>query len=499
MSLYFIANNLLFALELIGALMFLVMAWLAIDAYNAGKQSSSLIRAIGFLFVGIWQVLYAFTFLSDIANFIGFSIYILGLILIIFSFLSTPKIAAVSAVLLIPSFTGVLPSLQIVATILLGTLSYLSYRQIKQEFNKSLWPLCIGFISLTISALIQTTSGALSSENLLWYIAHTIEAVGYVSFAFYGWQYLKLRIRESLVLIFISMTLFIATIVTLAFSTILISKIEQETRNNLLTNVKVFDFFVSNLIDESSAEAKFIASDKAISDALFSNNTADLQAKLSQYLDTENLGLLLVTDKSGAVVMRAHSTSLYGDSISKERAVEEALVGNSFTTIEDSTVEKFSIRAAAPVYKDGKVIGAVIAGFPLDNVMVDGIKKITGLDTTLYQSDVTIATTALSRDGRNRLTGALLEDSGVRESVLVNGGTATDRVVIKGTPYLASYIPIKNTDGKIIGMFSSLKPQADIIEIANSTNRLTLITVTALLLLLAFPIFALTKRMLSNL
>ena len=495
MSFYFIANNLHFALELIGALIFFVMAWLSVDAYLVSRHYSTVMKILGFTFVGVWQVIYAFNFGGDLVNFIGFFIFLIGLVLLISSFLTSPSLAAVSAIVLIPSFINTVSFLEIFAIVLLGIISFLVYRQSTKEFNVSLKPLYFGFSFLTVAALAQTFTGAQSSDSIFWYVTFIFELIGFISFTFWVWQYLKLRVRESLVLIFISMTLFIATIVTLAFSTILISKIEQETRDNLLINSKVFDFSVQNLTQEAQAEAKLVSADVSVINSLSDNNIPLLQTTLTSYLDSEKLGFLLTIDKNGIVLMRAHSPLEHGDSIVTERAVEEALIGNNFSTIEFSQAEKFSIRASSPVYKNGKIVGAVLAGFPLDNVMVDRIKKITGLGTTLYQDDMAIATTTLGEDGRSRLTGFPIEDASVKDNVLFRGENTTARVLIKNIPYLASYLPIKNGDGKIVGMFSASKPQADIITMANATNRLTLITVTVLLLLLAFPIFILTRRL----
>lgn len=498
MSFYFIANNLHFALELVGALVFFVMGWLAFDAYVVNKNHSSLMRVFGFCLVGAWQVIHAFGFAGDLINFTGLLVYILGLLLLMSSFLTAPRLAAVSAVILIPSFAGTLPFFQVVIAILLGVVAFLAYRQAKREYNKALRFFWVGFIFLAIAALAQSIPLAQNSGNILWYVAHAFEVIGFVLLTMWIWQYLKLRVRESLVLISISMTLFIATIVTLAFSTILIGKIEKETRSNLLINAKVFDFSVQNLTQESGAEAKFISKDPLIASSLLESDLLSLQTILTQYLESEQLGFLLVTDKSGTVMMRAHSPGERGDSIVKERAVEEALIGNNFATIESSPGEKFSIRAGAPIYKDGKIIGAVITGFPLDNVMVDRIKKITGLDATLYQGNMAVASTALAVDGRSRLTNIALTDNSVKDAVLSQGKSATIRVTIKNAPFLASYLPITNGDDQIVGMFSAAKPQGDIIEIANSTNRLTLVTVTVLLLLLSLPIFSFTKRLLGE-
>lgn len=498
MSLYFVFNNLHFALELIGALVFFVMGWLAIDAYLVNKHYSLVLRITGFFLVSAWQIVNAFHFSNDIINFFGFSVYILGLVLLVLSIVSVPKIASVSAVLLIPSFSKAMPSFYLIAGILTAIIAILSFRQCRREFNKSLRLFWIGFAFLSLSSFIQIFIGNDSLDNPLWYVLHVLEAIGFFCFVFWVWQYIRLRVKESLMLIFVAMTLFIATTVTLAFSTILISKIEQQTKNNLLMNTKVFDFSVKNFTEKASAEAKFISVDKDVVQAVSAENTSDLEVILGRYLDSEKVGFLLAVDEAGVVLMRAHSPNERGDSISSERAVEEALVGNPFSTVEFSSSEKFSIRASSPIYEGDKVIGAIVAGFPLDNVMVDGIKKITGLDMTLYRDNTSVATTAISSDGRSRLVGVSVNDEEIKNSVLIEGGSATSEVYIDGRLFLSSYIPIVDGDEKIVGMFASAKPQADILDIANSTNRLTLITVTLIILLLTFPVYALTRRLLDQ-
>ena len=126
------------------------------------------------------------------------------------------------------------------------------------------------------------------------------------------------------------------------------------------------------------------------------------------------------------------------------------------------------------------------------------MKKITGLEMSIYENDTIVATTALGADGRTRLSGILIGDQSVKNAVLEKGEAATARVELRGESFLASYLPVMNADGKIVGMFSASKPQQDILAIANTTNRLTLITVTLILLILTFPIYALTRRLLGE-
>ena len=497
MSLYFIVNNLHFTIELVGALVFFMMAWLAIDAYMVGRQSQALLRIIGFSLIGLWQIIYAFTFGSDLVNIAGSFLYLFGILLVVVSFFTGPRVTipSATAVVLIPAFGSISPFIGGLSVIGLGIISYLSFRQFKREFNQSLKYFWIGFLVLAAAAVIFLFLGHTSAGAIIVYF---FQAGGFAVLAMWVWQYLKLRLRESMVLIFISMTLFIATIVTLAFSTILISKIESETRNNLTIDARVLDLTVRGLIEEASAKAKFLAQTGDISTALAQNNMSELERLMTLALDKEKLGFLLVTDKSGSVVLRAHALTRRGDSVGSERAVEEALGGATFATIESSPGEKFSIRAAVPLYRKGEITGTLVAGFPLDNVFADKMKKITGLEMSIYENDTIVATTALGADGRTRLSGILIGDQSVKNAVLEKGEAATARVELRGESFLASYLPVMNADGKIVGMFSASKPQQDILAIANTTNRLTLITVTLILLILTFPIYALTRRLLGE-
>lgn len=497
MSLYFIINNLHFTIELVGALVFFMMAWLAADAYMVGKQLKPLLRIIGFSLIGLWQILYAFTLGGDFINTIGSFVYLIGIGLVILSFFVGPRLSPVSttAVILIPAFSSVLPYIDAIAALGFGAIAYLSYKEFKREFNQSLKFFWYGFSVLAIASLFSSFLGSTSVGSL---IARLLQAAGFIVLVMWVWQYLKLRLRESMVLIFISMTLFIATIVTLAFSTILISKIESETRNNLTIDTRVLDLTVRGLTEEASAKAKLLGQTGEISTALAQNNISELERLMTVSLDKEKLGFLLVTDKNGLVVLRAHALTRRGDSVGNERAVEEALGGTNFATIESSPGEKFSIRASVPLYRKGEIVGVLVAGFPLDNVFADRMKKITGLEMSVYDKDTVVATTALGADGRTRLSGISINDQSVKSAVLEKGEAATARVLLRGESFLASYLPVINADGKIVGMFSASKPQQDIMALANATNRLTFVTVIILLLILALPLYFLTRRLLGS-
>ena len=211
------------------------------------------------------------------------------------------------------------------------------------------------------------------------------------------------------------------------------------------------------------------------------------------------MSFLTVADSTGAVVIRAHALSSRGDSVIGDRVYEEALLKNSTVTIDDSKVEGFSIRAGAPVISSkDKVIAVVIVGIQLDNAFADKLQKLTGLETFIYNNDNIVASSALDSDGRTRLVGEKLQDKNVIESVLTNGQIITGSSKIFGTLFHSSYAPLSNSDDKIIGIISISKPQQDIVNIANTTNRLTLVTVLLIIVILSLPIYLLSKKYMDN-
>ena len=109
-----------------------------------------------------------------------------------------------------------------------------------------------------------------------------------------------------------------------------------------------------------------------------------------------------------------------------------------------------------------------------------------------------MATTLINPDGRTRGTGIKITDKEVNTAVLENGKPLILRTEILSRPTLAGYLPVKNAEGEVVGMISSLKPQQEIIALANATNRLTLLTVAILMLVLAIPIYLVTRRLSSE-
>jgi len=337
------------------------------------------------------------------------------------------------------------------------------------------------------------------SLGLIWFIGHFFELAGFFAIAKWVWSYLELRVREEMLLIFVSVIFFMAVVVSLVFSSILINQIEVTTKNNLLINTKVMDLAVLRLQGEAKAKVNLLANRADLTQALVDNNFAALEKITTQLLENEKLGFLIVLDKNGEVILRAHALTKKEDNLSNERAVSGALTGETIVSIESSPAEKFSIRAASPLVYKNKIAGVLVGGFQLDNAFVDSIKKITGLDVSIFDGKIRTATTIFNPDRRTRSIGVEEVNEKVLESVLLKKESINLSTSILSRPYLASYLPLTDSDNNVVGMISAVKAQQEILDTLTQINRLTLITVLIIMLVLVMPIYLVTKRLTQEL
>lgn len=498
MSFHFLINNFTFAFEMFGAIVFLMAAWLSFDAYRLRSDVFILFRTIGFSACSLWYIFSVLTVGNDLLSFLSVAFLFVGLLAILFSFLKKNELL-MHSVIVIPSYSLLSNNLFAVSAILAFIISYLSFRQWKIEQNPTWKPFSYSFFLLAISSAAHAlvVYGDQVSFFAVAYIF--IELVAFIFLGYWIWQYMRLRINESIMMLSVGLTFFLAVVVTLVFSTILIGRVTFETSRNLITDVKILDFAITTLEETSLAKVDLVSKEDDIVTALSSRDFSTLDLLSENFLQKYNLGYLIITDAEGNVLVRAHDLSVRGDSVSNERVFEEVLRKNTFVTIAHSDNEGFSIRAGSPVLKKGEVIGSIIAGYQLDNAFVDRMKRVTGLEMFLYKDDISVAGTAFAVDGTTRLIGAPVSNSHITEEVLQKGSTVTGSIKIYGEPFQAGYSPLMNQDGKIVGMLAAAKYEQDIISIANATNRLTLITVIIILLGLMIPVYMLVKRMVQGL
>lgn len=233
-----------------------------------------------------------------------------------------------------------------------------------------------------------------------------------------------------------------------------------------------------------------------ILDTLRTGNAADRAKKLDDIRREFDLDILTVTDARGRVVLRARRPDVTGDDQSGDPLVRRALLKETaaatqivsraellkegpdladrayFTFIptamaaersEDHEENGMMLKAASPVEDEsGTLLGVLYGGvlFNRNYDLVDRVKDIVykgekykdkDIGTaTIFQSDLRISTNVLNDQGR-RAVGTRVSRE-VNDAVLRNGRHWVDRAFVVNEWYITAYEPIKDIDGRIVGM-----------------------------------------------
>lgn len=98
--------------------------------------------------------------------------------------------------------------------------------------------------------------------------------------------------------------------------------------------------------------------------------------------------------------------------------------------------------------------------------MLDALNKETGIHITIFYGDTRRLTTILGDDGK-RFVGTKAGEAVIKD-VIDNGKTYfSDNVTINNARYFGYYVPIRNNDNTVVGMFFAGAPRSDVMSMVN--------------------------------
>ena len=197
--------------------------------------------------------------------------------------------------------------------------------------------------------------------------------------------------------------------------------------------------------------ADLIAEDDDFSTAVAEKNH-DAAVKIGSVLMKKaGSDFMTITDEKGVVIARGHSKK-FGDSVTNQETVVIALKGTPAVAVVAGTEVPFTIRASYPVKHDGKLVGSVSIGTSLvAPAYLDWLKKLSGVNVTIFKGDTRVMTT-IEKDGI-RAVGTKLQSPEILSAVLERGEIAFAHNNILGIDYNSAYWPVKDANGKNVGMW----------------------------------------------
>ncbi len=227
--------------------------------------------------------------------------------------------------------------------------------------------------------------------------------------------------------------------------------VDEATVSKVEAASKVAASHLDSLHAEATALSQVMAGEPALAAALEAGDR-DALLQYATALESETGDVFCtIADAKGLVLARSHAPLAYGDSVALQANVRSALNGIPFTTVEEGSIARLSVRAGTPVYgAEGRLLGVVSVGFRLDtDRFVNSIKEMLGCETTVILGDERIASTILGEDGQPVV--GTRADAHIVE-IVSTGNTYSGRVDIAGRVAVCKYSPVYGANGKVLAM-----------------------------------------------
>ncbi|MDR1242734.1 MAG: methyl-accepting chemotaxis protein [Deltaproteobacteria bacterium] len=208
-----------------------------------------------------------------------------------------------------------------------------------------------------------------------------------------------------------------------------------------------YKIIAANFLDANES----FATDATMLTKLHSGDVAALAQWSKAVMRESSADLCTITDDKGIVLVRAHSDAK-GDSLANQDTVRAALRGKSASGIVVSQAIPLSIRTCVPIMRNDAIVGTLSLGVSIaTESFVDGLKRLSGLEVTLFRGDTRIMSTIT--DNGKRVIGTKLGNPGIEDAVLKRKQTEFRDLAIFGVPYKTAYWPVIDVENKIIGMW----------------------------------------------
>ncbi|MDE5799002.1 MAG: cache domain-containing protein, partial [Treponemataceae bacterium] len=232
--------------------------------------------------------------------------------------------------------------------------------------------------------------------------------------------------------------------------------------------------------DTLEADVMLLSSRPDIASGMATSNLANLRSILNNANGTLNVEVLVITDRSGVVLVGEGAEE--GSSLSSLAAVQSALRGTAGYSYDVISGIGYSMLAVAPVRSGGKVIGTVIAAYSLENGdIVDQVRNSYSAECTIFRGNIRVSSSL----GRN-VIGTTMDDALVVSTVLREGNIYHGNIIINSKKYMSVYFPLMASNGNISGMAFIARPMTIIDNVRNHTLLLVAPSALLLIALLAF-------------
>ena len=308
----------------------------------------------------------------------------------------------------------------------------------------------------------------------------------------------SIRSIQSQLIVYFALAILVPTGITAIVGMKLIydqvfTRAESKTLSDLNSAREIY----RNKLSQIESIARLTAVRSLVVDAVQRHDRKFLLRDLSRTLAREKLDILTVLDSSGTVVVRARNPGQFGDRLADDGFVRQVLTSGQLVSgtaiVSEQELLKESpelaaqaamditltplakpygakretsgmmLKSAVPVAdENGRLLGVLVGGILLNRnfEIVDKIKQIVhegevykGQEigtATIFQGDLRISTNVKNQDGSRAISTLVSEE--VDNAVVKGGRRWVGEAFVVNAWYLSAYEPIRDIEGKIIGI-----------------------------------------------
>jgi protein-histidine pros-kinase len=289
---------------------------------------------------------------------------------------------------------------------------------------------------------------------------------------------LRLSIRVKLLLALLVATLLTCAVTVFLALRLLTAYSGQQANRELLTRSRTVLLTLELMQAKALADAETMALRSDLRQALVAADHKSLVKLTRRVMQERNLDYIIVTDVAGTVLARAHEPGRYGDNLRFLRVVDIPLRGMTFATVARTSSEPLLAGGGAPVFErvsPYRLLGAVVAGYALDEAFVSKLKSISGNDISLLVDATRLHSTLQGANGVS-LAGSRVADEPLLAAVLTTGESRLARIRVDGQAYRTVYVPLQGRDGgELAGIIEIAASEAAVQAAVVQTVRIVLI------------------------
>lgn len=520
MWIQFFLENAHFAINVLAALVFFALFWLYFDAWIERKPSRQvpemvgiLLLSLGFLATAVLtdSTIVGTQFINPVVHLAlisglkiaGYLLLFLGIVLD--QIQPAPKTEGVQAAPLALSMS--ITTSPVSWPILAAAVGLVYWRRATIGLENHMKRIAASFYILSVSELLwlgrlftNTNNVALARITAafgpVWVAQHLVLLLAVIVLGQWLWKYLTKRLEPQLFMIFTMTILGIFLVTTTVFTGLLLKNLQDETLVRLETDVKVLSFALESKKTEELSDARVLATQTGMVEALASEDKSALAQTARDFLLSKKQSLLAIVNADGQVLARGEDQDQIGESLSEDSLVKRGLNGEAVTgvVVRDGIIgPEVSVRAVVPVFSGRDQVGAILTGVSIDNAFVDGVKVATGLEAAVYGQDTLAATTLVAADGQSRWIGTKESDPTVINRVLHDNKTFTGSQTVLNTPYFAAFVPVQDVDQVAVGMLFVGRPQSTVLAAASRSIELTFAATAILMMLAVLPAYLVSR------